>query len=60
MPVEVCNGNGLPGFKFGESGKCFTYRPGNVAGRNAAREKANRQGQAIKISQTNNREAANG
>lgn len=43
MPIIKCQSNGQQGFKFGQSGKCFTG-PG-------AREKAARQGQAIKASQ---------
>jgi len=40
MPILKCQKEGKSGFKFGESGKCFTG-PG-------AREKARKQGAAIK------------
>lgn len=43
MPTQPCKTDGKPGFRFGKTGKCFTG-PG-------AREKANKQGAAIKISQ---------
>lgn len=46
MPVVPCQKGGKPGFKFGESGACFTYTPGDSASRDAAREKAIAQGVA--------------
>lgn len=51
MPVQPCQKNMLPGFKFGKGGKCFTYKPGDEKARARAREKAARQGRAIKASQ---------
>lgn len=42
MPVMKCTSGGKSGWKYGESGKCYTG-PG-------ARAKAARQGQAIEIS----------
>lgn len=42
MPIMRCQKNGKSGFKYGESGACYTG-PG-------AREKAKKQGQAIEIS----------
>ena len=44
MPLKKCAKNGKSGWKFGDSGKCFTG-PG-------AREKARKQGAAIKISES--------
>jgi len=41
MPVKTCTSGGKSGYKFGDSGKCFTG-PG-------ARRKASKQGAAIKI-----------
>jgi hypothetical protein len=35
-----CRSNGKPGYKWGESGKCYTYTPGNKQSREAARKKA--------------------
>jgi len=51
MPVRPCTEDGKPGFKYGESGKCYTYTPGNTASKAAARLKAEAQGAAIKHSQ---------
>jgi hypothetical protein len=48
MPVQACNKDGKPGYKYGEQGVCYTYMAGNKASRNAAYAKAVRQGQAIK------------
>lgn len=50
MPIMVCQREGKSGFKFGDSGKCFTG-PG-------ARRKAGRQGRAIKASQARSRQDA--
>jgi len=43
MPLKQCQNNGKSGWKYGDSGKCFTGP--------SAREKARKQGVAIKISQ---------
>lgn len=43
MPVQRCTKNGKSGWKWGQSGKCYT-------GKNA-KSKAKEQGQAIKASQ---------
>jgi len=51
MPIQSCTKDGKPGYKYGESGACYTYTPGNKASRDAAHSKAVRQGQAIKSSQ---------
>lgn len=42
MPVKPCTRDGKSGYKYGDSGKCYTG-PG-------ARKKATKQGQAIEIS----------
>lgn len=48
MPVMECEHDGLPGFKWGESGnKCFTYQPGDDEGRERARKQAEEQGRVI-------------
>lgn len=54
MPVQRCQEDGEPGFKWGEEGKCYTYEPGNAQSRRAARAAAKRQGRAIRANQTNN------
>ncbi len=59
MPVQTCILNGRPGFKWGEKGKCYTYPAGDKAGREAARAKARKQGQAIKASEIK-KEGSNG
>lgn len=47
MPVKTCQQDGNPGFKWGDEGKCYTYRPGDESGRQRARAQAERQGRAI-------------
>lgn len=43
MPVQRCKKNGKSGYKYGESGTCYTG--------NDAKAKAAKQGRAIKASQ---------
>lgn len=50
MPIQPCNKDGKPGFRWGQSGACYTYTPGNNAARKAARAKAARQGRAVEAS----------
>lgn len=47
MPLMRCSKNGKPGYKWGESGKCYTYETGNAASREAAKAMAKRQARAI-------------
>ena len=47
MPVMTCKENGLPGFKFGDAGKCYTYAAGDKAAMGKAKQKAYLQGVAI-------------
>ena len=47
MPVQSCNADGSPGFKWGESGKCYTYTSGDEQGKARAKAKAGKQGAAI-------------
>ena len=51
MPIQTCQKDGKPGLKFGPSGACFTYTPGDEASRQAAMSKAAAQGRAIKANQ---------
>ena len=51
MPVQACRLNNKPGFKWGNSGRCYTYTAGNDAGRRRARNKAETQGRAVRASQ---------
>lgn len=46
MPVVSCSINGKPGFKWGESGKCYTYDEGDSRSRDMARRSASAQGSA--------------
>lgn len=50
MPIETCNKDGLPGYRWGKNGACYTYAPGNNAARKVARAKAARQGRAVEAS----------
>ena len=47
MPVMSCNENNRPGYKYGASGKCYTYNTGDKKG--AARAKLNAYKQGIAI-----------
>lgn len=51
MPVQQCREKGRPGFRWGESGKCYTYDPSNKRARLRARLQAEAQGEAIKADQ---------
>ena len=51
MPVRPCRSKGKPGYKYGSSGKCYTYSSGNAQSQVAARKRAEKQGTAIRISQ---------
>lgn len=50
MPVMRCRKNGKPGYKYGETGTCYTYTAKNKRSRESAKNKAKKQGQAIEIS----------
>ena len=50
MPVQDCQENGKPGKRWGESGKCYTYTPGDKASLDRARNRALEQGRAIESS----------
>ena len=47
MPVKSCSENGKPGFKWGDSGKCYLYEKGNPKSIGEAKRKATVQGIAI-------------
>jgi hypothetical protein len=44
MPVKSCSDNNNPGFKWGDSGKCYTYTRGDESSMNEAKRKATIQG----------------
>lgn len=53
MPVTRCVSDGLPGFRWGTEGKCYTYDPrakNADAQRTAARNRALAQGRAVEAS----------
>lgn len=50
MPVHRTSKNGKPGYKWGTSGKTYTYTKGNKASMQRAKNKASKQGRAIRAS----------
>lgn len=44
MPVKICSDNDNPGFKWGDSGKCYTYTRGDSESMGEAKRKATLQG----------------
>lgn len=52
MPVQKCQENGNPGWRWGKSGKCYTYTKGDKEGSKRAHEKAARQGRAIQVNKS--------
>lgn len=44
MPVNPCSENGQPGFKWGDSGKCYLYTRGDAKSMGEAKRKATIQG----------------
>lgn len=51
MPVQSCQLGGKPGYRWGESGKCYTYESGDPTSRERAQDAATRQGAAIEAYQ---------
>ena len=49
MPVKSCNKDSKPGWKWGDSGHCYTYTPGDKSSSKRARNKAIKQGRAIQV-----------
>ena len=49
MPIRGCTMSGKPGYKWGDSGTCFPYTPGDDESRSTARKKAAEQGRAIQV-----------
>ncbi len=50
-PLERCQKDGRPGWKWGAGGACFTYDPNDKGGEKAARKKAMDQAVAIAYSE---------
>jgi len=44
MPIKSCQLDGKPGWKWGDSGKCYIYQPDSEASSKSAKRKAIRQG----------------
>ncbi len=49
MPLMKCQEGGKSGWKYGDSGKCYTHEPGDKAGEATAKLKASKQGVAEKL-----------
>jgi hypothetical protein len=47
MPVQNCQLNNKPGFKWGDKGKCYTYTPGNKTSMDNAKKKVMQQAVTI-------------
>ena len=47
MPLMRCQANRKPGWKWGESGKCYTYTSGDSSSEERAKTRAREQGAAI-------------
>jgi hypothetical protein len=46
MPVKACVEKGMPGYQWGDEGKCYTYQKGDLKSEKAAYDKATAQGNA--------------
>lgn len=53
MPVKPCQSDGKPGYKYGDSGHCYTYKEGDMRSEKEAWDKAVAQGRAIEKSKSN-------
>ena len=51
MPIQECQVEGKPGFKWGNSGKCYTYDKDSDASKKTARKECMRQGVVIMSSE---------
>ncbi len=59
MPVNSCSSNGKPGYKWGDSGKCYTYTPNDETSMKDAKKKALAQGIAIGEIEVKNKDLVN-
>lgn len=48
MPVQRCTKNGKPAYRWGKSGKAYTYTAGDEESRKRAKKKAEKQGIAVR------------
>jgi len=51
VPVQECEENKKPGYRWGSSGRCYTYSADDEEARKRAKQKAAIQGYAIEMSQ---------
>ena len=51
MPVQECESEKKPGYRWGSSGTCYTYDGNDEDARKRAKQKAAIQGYAIEMSQ---------
>ena len=47
MPVKACSEDGKSGWKWGDTGKCYTYTAGDDSASGKAKQKAYLQGAAV-------------
>lgn len=50
MPIKRTTVGGKPAYKYGDSGKAYTYTAGDERSRKAAKAKAAKQGRAMEVS----------
>ena len=50
MPVKPCQEDNKSGYKWGDRGKCYTYKEGNKEEERISKYLAEKQGKAIKAS----------
>jgi len=50
--VKSCESDGKPGWKWGDTGKCYTYTKGDKEGSATAKVKAGKQGRAVKAQES--------
>lgn len=53
MPVQKCEYNGKPGYKYGNEGKCYVYNHNNPNSEAIAKNNALAQGRAIESQKYN-------
>lgn len=54
MPLQRCEEEGRPGWRWGQAGKCYTYAPGSAAAERLAKQRA--MAQAVAMSHQQERE----
>ena len=54
MPLMKCQRDNKPGWKWGQSGFCYTYTAGSKTSEEKAKAKAKKQGRAIQVNKSIN------